>query len=54
MNIKLCKDCEYFTSCKKEFWINEFTEQQGVLGCMKGEENVPKVDENMREIFIGE
>jgi len=54
MKIKYCNDCKYFKYCEKEFWINEFTEQQGVLGCMKGEKNVSKVDENMQEICIGE
>lgn len=54
MSMKFCNSCEHFKFCEKEFWISEFTEQQSVLGCMKGEENVPKIDENMQEIFIGE
>lgn len=51
--MELCKNCKHFQYCQKEFWVSEHTEQQSVLGCMKGEENIPLVDEDMQEVSNG-
>lgn len=50
MSYKVCGSCEFFESCRKWLWVSEYTEQQSVLDCYKGEKNVPLVDEEGREI----
>lgn len=43
----VCGDCEQFKSCEKELWVNMYTPQQSVAGCLRGDKNIreEEVDE---------